>query len=349
MKTLVLALMVSASAAAQTSLPADDTLIFQTGNGWSPRVNVEAGTVMNYGIDKDLPEKPSSPRFHDAIAAWVRAGGALVVMDTDADPYNHAQDWWNSNGTSSTTPRELLSRSLGIDPQSEGTHRVGKGVVLFRKTSPSALTAEISGPVAVLDTVREAAQQVHVAWREASALVLRRGPFVIAAGFDKPEGAPEHPMTRVAGSAVTSPDAEPSTVGNRTAPSHTAPAPTRIPGRYIDLFDAHLRVVAEPQVDEGQRRLLFDPTFFPATKARVLAASAKVIDEQATPDTLRFAVSDIDSRDTYDLTAIRLLLPREAKTITLNGKPLAHGAANAGTVFLEFPANYKPQYVEVTF
>ena len=311
-------------------------------------------------------QKPPSPRFHDALAAWVKAGGALVVVDNDTDPYNHVRDWWNRDSALPTTPRELLFRTLDLSPAAKdpmgkgvvlvnpaastpGLYRVGKGVVLFESTSPSALAANPSGPDAVLKLVRTAAAQIHLPWQQANAFVLRRGPFVIAAGFDKPEGTPEHPATRVAGSVVT-PLASPLPAsGSATPPPHTAPAPTLIPGRFIDLFDAHLRLVTDPHVGEADRRLLLDPTFFPATTPRVLAASGKILDEQATAHTLHFAVTNISPRDEHDLTAIRLLLPREAKTITLNSKPLVHGKREAGTILLEFPAQATPQHLEITF
>jgi len=295
-------------------------------------------------------QKPPSPKFHDAIAAWVKAGGALVIFDDDRDPYNHAQDWWNDNGKTQTTPRELLFHSLGINPQSEGTHHVGKGVVIFHKTSPSVLAADANGAAMVLATIRDAATQIHLPWCQSTAFVLRRGPFVIASGFDKPEGTPEHAVTRVANSAVKSLDSALSASGNTTAPPpRSASDPTLIRGRYIDLFDAHLRIVEDPRVGEGERRLLLDPTFFPASKARVLAASAKVIDEQATSNTLHFAVTNIESRDEHDRTAIRLLLPRAPRNITVEGKPLAPAKADAGTVLLEFPARATPQHVDVIF
>lgn len=295
-------------------------------------------------------QKPPSPKFHDAIAAWVKAGGALVIFDDDRDPYNHAQDWWNDNGKTKTTPRELLFHSLGINPQSEGTHHVGKGVVIFHKTSPSVLAADANGAAMVLATIRDAATQIHLPWCQSTAFVLRRGPFVIASGFDKPEDTPEHAVTRVANSAVKSLDSALSASANTTAPPpRSASDPTLIRGRYIDLFDAHLRIVEDPRVGEGERRLLLDPTFFPASKARVLAASAKVIDEQATSNTLHFAVTNIESRDEHDRTAIRLLLPRAPRNITVEGKPLAPAKVDAGTVLLEFPARATPQHVDVIF
>jgi hypothetical protein len=295
-------------------------------------------------------QKPPSPKFHDAIAAWVKAGGALVIFDDDRDPYNHAQDWWNDNGKTQTTPRELLFHSLGINPQSEGTHHVGKGVVIFHKTSPSVLAADANGAAMVLAAIRDAAKQIHLPWSQSTAFVLRRGPFVIASGFDKPEGTPEQAVTRVANSAVKSLDSDRAASAQTTAPPpSSASHPTLIRGRYIDLFDAHLGIVEDPRVGEGERRLLLDPTFFPAGKARVLAASAKVIDEQATSNTLHFAVTNIESREEHDRTAIRLLLPRAPRKITVEGKPLAPAKADAGTVLLEFPARATPQHVEVNF
>jgi hypothetical protein len=294
-------------------------------------------------------QKPPSPKFHEAIAAWVKAGGALVVVDDDRDPYNHAQDWWNDTGKNSTTPRKLLFQSLNLNPQSEGVHHVGKGVVLFRKASPSALAADPNGPATVLDATREAAKHIHLPWHESTAFVLRRGPFLIASGFDRPEGTPEDASTRVVDSVVKPLAGAPATGSTASSSSHTTAAPTVLRGRYIDLFDANLRLLENPQVGEGERSLLLDPSFFSTTRARVLAASAKVVEEQATADTLRFAVTNIEARDDQDRTAIRLLLPRPAKSITVDGKPLAGAITDTGGVLLQFPARAALQRVEVTF
>jgi hypothetical protein len=307
-------------------------------------------------------QKPPSPKFHEAIAAWVKAGGALVVMDDDRDPYNHAQDWWNENGKSQVIPRALLFKALGLDARSEGTHRVGKGVVIFKKTAPSALAASADGPAQVLVVMKDAAAEIHLPWRQSTALVLRRGPFVIASGFDKPEGTPEHAVTRVANSAVkaldgakasgvASPSSEssPSSPPSPSAAPYAAPAPTVIRGRYIDLFDEDLHVMNDPDVSEGERRLLLDPAYFDAGKARVIAASGKIVDEHATSTSLSFAITSIEARDEDDLTAIRLLLPHAAKSVAVDGKPVVVGKVEAGTVLLEFPARAALQKVEVTF
>ena len=295
-------------------------------------------------------QKPPSPKFHEAIAAWVRAGGALVVVDNDSDPYNHAQDWWNDNGKTHAIPRELLFRTLGLDPQAEGLHHLGQGTILFRKASPSALAAEADGAHEVLALAKQALREGKLPWRESSALVLRRGPFVIASGLDKPEGTPEpDEVTKVASSAVQS---LPSAVTAHTSTPETATPPTKptpIPGRFLDLFDPHLRFVTNPQLHAGDRYLLLDPTFFARDRARILAASAKVFDEQVGPDSIRFSVSNIDGRDEHDLTVVRLLLPRRATSVLLDGKPLAMGEWEDSTLLLEFPARAAPQNVLVNF
>jgi hypothetical protein len=207
--------------------------------------------------------------------------------------------------------------------------------------------------------MKDAAAEIHLPWRQSTALVLRRGPFVIASGFDKPEGNAEHAVTRVANSAVKALDgaqasgvASPSSQSSPSSPPaahYAAPAPTVIRGRYIDLFDAHLHVMNDPDVSEGERRLLLDPAYFDAGNARVIAASGKIVDEHATSTSLSFAITSIEARDEDDLTAIRLLLPHAAKSVAVDGKPVVAGKVEAGTVLLEFPARAALQKVEVTF
>ncbi|MFT4113250.1 hypothetical protein [Silvibacterium sp.] len=295
-------------------------------------------------------QKPPSDKFHAAIAAWVKAGGSLVVVDKDSDPYNHAQDWWDENGKTQTIPRELLFRALGLDPEAEGLHHVGKGVVIFRKASPSALAADPQGAAEVLSWAKEAAAHAKQPWKESSALILRRGPFVVASGLDKPEGQPEpSAATRVKNSTVQDlPSSSPATPVQAPANESVLQA-TVLRGRFIDLFDPQLGFVIDPRIQSGERRLLLDPSFFPHGSARVLAASARVIDEQSAAGSLSFSVSNIEARDTQDLTAIRLLLPRAAKSVTLDGKPLETRGWENGTLLLEFPASAMPQRIAVQF
>ncbi|HEU4636589.1 MAG TPA: hypothetical protein VFS41_10450, partial [Edaphobacter sp.] len=77
---------------AQTTHP--DDLIFQTSQGWSPRVNVEAQMVMVYGIDSSMPSRIKSWRDHGyrvAVMTGVAWGQYGDYLRGDFDGKQH----WN--------------------------------------------------------------------------------------------------------------------------------------------------------------------------------------------------------------------------------------------------------------
>jgi hypothetical protein len=261
-------------------------------------------------------QKPPSARFHQAIAAWVKAGGALVVVDDDKDPYNRAHDWWNSGAQHLATPRVDLFRQLGLSLDAEGLHRVGRGVVLYTAKSPAALTHDKAGADTIRQLTKKAADSIHLEWRETSALVLRRGPFVIAAGLDAENARP-----------------------------------FSLHGTFINLFDAHLDVLRNPAIKPGDRALLLDPKFFASGRPHILAASAKITDLSASADSITFSTSSIEGRSPADLTAVRLLLPKAPTSVTVAGQPLQPDAIHYadGMLLLEFPAHAGAQKILVTF
>jgi len=259
-------------------------------------------------------QKPPDSAFHPALAAWVRAGGALVVLDDDKDAYNRATDWWNTGTHHDATPREDLFQQLGLDPQAEGLHRVGKGIVLYAAKSPSALTYDKAGAETVRDLTHQAATAVHLPWKETTALALRRGPYLIAAGLD--------------GDA----------------------APQAIPGRFLNLFDPHLAETTSFAIIPGTRALLLDlnaKQANPAT-AKILAASAKITKVESTPHRLTFVTSGIEGRDDSDLTAVAIHLPRAAKQVAIDGKTIQSTYAQQ-VLRLEFPSRARPQTIAITF
>lgn len=261
-------------------------------------------------------QKPPSPKFHAAIASWVRAGGALIVVDDDKDPYNRATEWWNTGDLHLSTPREDLFRALGLAPSAEGLHHVGKGVVLYAAHSPAALTHDPTGADTLRNLTHQAADAIHLEWKQTDSLVLRRGPFVIASGLDLPKGAT-----------------------------------TSLPGTFVNLFDPHLSLKQNPKIAPGERALLLDPKFFPANQPRIIAASAKIADLSASTHQITFTTSAIESRDTKDLTAIRLLLPHSPQQVTIDKQPISPESLHyANKMFLlEFPAHSTPQQINITF
>ncbi|HEU4635602.1 MAG TPA: hypothetical protein VFS41_05445, partial [Edaphobacter sp.] len=295
-------------------LPVEPVQIESTYQGKDP-----AAFLRNYKLLLLTYEgqKPPSPRFHQAISAWVKSGGALVVIDDDNDPYNRAHDWWNSAQDHLTTPREDLFHQLGIASNAQGLHHFGRGIVLYAAKSPAALTHDKTGADTVRHLTHQAADAIHLPWREANSLVLQRGPFVIAAGLD-------------------------SSSSNTPLPLH---------GTFINLFDPHLAVVHDPSIKPGDRALLLNPTFFPQGEPRILAASAKISDAHTSAGQISFSVSSIEGRDADDLTAIRLLLPNAPTGITVGGHALQHDAIHYddNMLLLEFPAHATAQKIVIRF
>jgi hypothetical protein len=264
-------------------------------------------------------QKPPSPEFHSALTAWVKAGGVLIVLDDDKDPYNRATDWWNSNGNHFATPREHLFHVLGLPPTATGLHAVGSGYVLYESQSPAAMTYLPNGGNLVYDLVQRAAKPAHLSLKKTNALILRRGPYVVAAGMDK----------------------EPGVIQQSSAPLLS------VTGDLIDLFDAELSETAEVAVEPGTRALLLDVNYFKISTPRVLAASAKIIGEHASASSLTFQAEGIDQTT----AAIRILTTVPAREITVNGKPLDNGQyrQSGRTLLLHFVNTARPQQVQVLF
>ena len=100
-----------------------------------------------------------------------------------------------------------------------------------------------------------AAKSAHLPLKETNALILRRGPYVIAAGLDQ--------RTR----------------HQRQASAH----PVSVTGDLINLFDADLSETRVVAVEPGTRALLLDVNYFKSSTPRILAASAKIMESTPQP------------------------------------------------------------------
>jgi hypothetical protein len=174
--------------------------------------------------------KPLSSDVHDSIAAWVKAGGTLVFVDDDRDPFNGVREWWNSGGLKYRNPRtHLFDKLNALGARSGSVTPFGRGRLLFLRESPNRdIARKPGGDRHLVEAVRTAA--TNLPWRETSSLVLRRGPYIIAAGMDESE-----------------------------APQQT------LKGRFIDLFDSELRFRTQVDLGPGTRHFLVDLDRFPGT------------------------------------------------------------------------------------
>ena len=259
-------------------------------------------------------QKPPSPEFHKALAQWVREGGALLVVDDDSDPYCAVREWWNTPPMSFRTPRQQLFTLLGLAEEAVGLHPIGRGVVLREAASPAKLAWRADGADRVRTLARQAAAAIRLEWSETNALVLRRGPYLIASGLDE-----------------SLPDAKPFTLR----------------GHFIDLFDAGLPLLSEATLIPGRRMLLFDVDAPHASEPGVIAAACRIRDERTEGSTLRFTAEGI--ADTQ--ATVRIRAPRVPAEVTI-GREHAGDVqyeAASGTILLRFSNSISPIQITVKF
>ncbi len=264
-------------------------------------------------------QKPPKPEFHAALVQWVRAGGALVVVDNDDDPYDSVREWWNTAPNSYTSPREHLFAQLQIPIDAAGLFHAGRGVVLSERVSPSALTYQADGGDTLRRFAREAAKAIHLPWTETNALVLRRGPYIVAAGLDE-----------------SIPDAKPVTLH----------------GRFVDLFDADLPVLTKVALAPGTRDLLFDLDSADGSAAhkaspRVVAAACEVRDVHSTLHQLTFTVTG--QAVTNGVVRIQSRLRATRVSIAGQNLPPAAYQIDGDTLLLHFANSVDPVPIDVEF
>ncbi|MCD6340075.1 MAG: hypothetical protein J7M29_11940 [Verrucomicrobia bacterium] len=229
--------------------------------------------------------KPLSPEPHEALASWVRAGGALLVWDDDGDPYNRVREWWNTNRLRFATPRQHLFRLLGLEGRPPGLYAVGKGFVKWVKADPARAAYEPDGDRRVVGAVRELALKAGIPWRETSSLILRRGPWLLAAGVEEADPA----------------------------------LPARIlEGKFLNLFDPKLRTLRRVPLEPGKRFFLLDLNRAPEGPD-VLLAACKAVVTRLTIDALECAIEGV--ADTPGILAARI--PERPRRVLLAGAPLA--------------------------
>jgi hypothetical protein len=246
-------------------------------------------------------QKPPAPEFHQALAAWVRAGGALVVVDDDKDAFNSVHEWWNTAPMNYATPRLHLFEQLGLSAGATFPAKVGAGCVFHDRVSPAALTYRTDGGQRVTSLVHAAADQIGLKWTVSNALVLRRGPYVVAAGLDE---------------------------------SPADPQPAVVHGNLIPLFDENLPLIDAYEIKEGTRQLLLDLATLPKDKVGVVAAACRVRNETVTNESIKFRADGLEGSH----AVVRIALPLAPKSVTVGGVALttdAHDYA-AGTLRIRF-------------
>lgn len=259
-------------------------------------------------------QKPLSPAVHAPLASWVKQGGVLVVCDADADPYLKVREWWNSDGNKFTTPRQHLFAALGVDDSSKPGefHRIGQGGLIWLRERPAEFSFGPEGADKIVTAAKLAADNIALPWRESSSLVLRRGPYVIAAGLDEAVG-------------VSSP----------------------LSGHFVSLFDAELKMREKIDVAAGTRQFLLDVDAARTGNPHLLASACQAALQSQTPAQLDFSVEGIERTP----AVLLLESPQNPRSVTLAGKDLTtfQYDASARLLWVRFENEAAPRPLSVKF
>ncbi len=249
-------------------------------------------------------QKPLSPDYHDALAAWVRNGGLLLFVGDNSDPYHRVREWWNEQGGTAAMAHDDLFDRLGVNRVAYNEPMpVGDGYVRVFSERPRRLQQYDYGARKVLELVEELLAAKEISLDTQHYLGVRRGPYVVVSVLD--ESVSEEPLI--------------------------------LEGSYIDLFDPMLGWLNKRTLGLNERTLLYDLDWARANglKAGVVAAAARVRDEQHTDGLLRFIM-----RGPAQTTGrARIALPGPPTGIRMTPETPFEQVwhSESGTLWLEFP------------
>ena len=263
-------------------------------------------------------QKPMSADVHPPLAAWVRKGGVLVMVDDDKDPYNRVREWWNDDGKNERLPRQHLFAALGVKDDDFAANpdrmlTVGQGAVIWLRESPVPFALSARADTRLAGIMKTAATRAGLTWKETSYLALRRGPYVIGAGLDESvEGA---------------------------APE--------LKGRFVNLFDSELKVQRSITLTPGSRFFLLNLDSVKLEKPQLLASACKALPAGRDDGQSAWTVEGVG--ETPALLLISTAKP--PRSIQLEQQPLdtfTYDAAE-GLLYIRFPNEARPRSLLVAF
>jgi len=188
---------------------------------------------------------------------------------------------------------------------------VGKGGVIWMRENPAGLAASAEGDARLVAVVKQAAGRARLKWRETNYLLLRRGPYVLAAGLDE----------SVAGE------------------------PKTLRGRWVNLFDPELRVRQSVALTPGSRLFLLDLDAVRGRQPRVLASACKALPAKSAARSLSLIVEGV-----INTPAVVLLRASAApRSVTLAGQPLQsfHYSPGDRLLWVRFANEARPRELRI--
>ena len=178
---------------------------------------------------------------------------------------------------------------------------------------PADLSTSAQGAARIVDATREAAEAAGLKWRTTNYLLLRRGPYLIAAGLDESIGG----------------------------------APRTLKGRFVDLFDPELRVRNEVVLTPGSRWFLLDLDAAQRRTPHVLLSAGKALPLETGRDRLKLAVEGVGKTP----SVLLLESPKAPRTVTLDGQALEsfNYSAPENLLWIRFENDARPRELTVQF
>jgi hypothetical protein len=150
--------------------------------------------------------------------------------------------------------------------------------------NPAQLAASTEGDAHLARVVRQAATRSRLKWRETNWLLLRRGPYVVAAGLDESSSG----------------------------------EPKVLRGRFVNLFDPGLRVRQSVNCAPGTRYFLLDLDAVRSRRPQVLASACKALPAKQDRRVAAFTVEGVANTP----AVVLLHSPKAPSSVTLAGQPL---------------------------
>ena len=249
-------------------------------------------------------QKPLKSAYHEQLAAWVKQGGLLLIVDDNGDPYNHVREWWNEEGNTDLTPLDDLLEKLAVNKDNaDKPQAVGEGYVLYQTASPKALQKDTDGADRVTKDVSDLLALKNIPWKTQHYLAVQRGPYLVASVLD--ESVSEEPVV--------------------------------FNGTYIDVFDPMLKITKTRSLSPNERTLLYNIDWAKkkGITAKVLAAAARVRDEKLDGNTFSFTIRGPEST----VGRARVLLPKKPVSIKTTPEISLEQAwdEESATLWLSFP------------
>lgn len=128
--------------------------------------------------------KPAEPAMNESIAAWVKAGGSLIVLGKDGDELDRCENFWCHKQGFASPLAHLLSL---LGDGKDSSWKVGSGTVIRSEVSPRSFGNSVAAEKDYLPLVDAAwKQSTGKSISQSGNLVMRRGPFIIARAETQP-------------------------------------------------------------------------------------------------------------------------------------------------------------------